>query len=313
MIEFLTVIFIKVADTVLGWTIGKTLDQTFPNLFGRKNKEIIELYEKRLKEKDQAIEKKERHLKRTEKKHQKSKEEADEERKRIIDSLKRRSISTNKLIEKYDDSLNAIVFSYSNQGEIVDGKTKSTKFIREAVEPFNAKYLGGTDVLIPPSKVPVWIKNQNDLKKWFERNILKGRYCKVKFLVLFDLKKKAFWENYLPYQQKRPNHFSIGEQLSVDDLFTEEQINKISLGEIIREGDIAWLASTILSGDELERVLRNQGLIEKKLGKPSLRIVAQDDFTENLSEVLKEYVAKSDELAQAIVDEAKFWHDKLQG
>lgn len=306
MTDFLFSILVKIADAVLGWTVGKKLDEVFPNLFGSKNKEIIDLYEKRLKERDTDV-------KRLERKSKRSREESDEERKRIIDSLRRRSISANKLIEKYDDSLNAIIFSYANQGEVIDGKTKISKFVRGAVEEYNGKYLGGTDVLIPPSKVPSWIKNQKDLKKWFEESILKGRYCKVKFLILFDLKKKAFWENYLPYQQKRPNHFSIGEQLNAEDLFTEEQINKISLGEIIREGDIAWLASSVLSGDELEKILRNQTAIERKLGNLSLRVIASDDVKNSLSETLKEYTADPDALAQAIIDEAKFWHERLKG
>lgn len=296
----------KLIDPVLSWAVGKTLDQLVPSLFGGKNKEIIELYERRLKQK-------ERDIKLIKKGKDKDKQLYEDERKRIIDSLKRRSISTSKLIEKYDNSLNAVILSYATQGEIVGGKTRRLAFIKEELVKYNAKYLGGTDTLIPPSKVPSWIKDQNDLKRWFEKNILKGRYCKVKFLILFDLKKKAFWDSYVPYQQKKPKHYNIGELLSVEDLFTEEQISKISLGEIIREGDIAWLASTVLSGEELEVVLRGQNIIEKRLKRPSLRVIASGEIKNELVEALKGFISSPDVVAQSIIDEAKFWDDRLKG
>ena len=45
MTNFLFTIFINIADTILDWTIGKSLDQVFPNLFKDKNKAILEKYE----------------------------------------------------------------------------------------------------------------------------------------------------------------------------------------------------------------------------------------------------------------------------
>ena len=90
--------------------------------------------------------------------------------------------------------LNAILISYSSQKEVTSGgKLRESHFIRSELERYNVKYLGGSDSLIPPSKVPRHIKNGNDLRNWFNSEILKGRYCKLKFLVLLDLRKKTFW------------------------------------------------------------------------------------------------------------------------
>ena len=173
--------------------------------------------------------------------------------------------------------------------------------------------MGGTESLIPPSNVPAWIKESKDLRRWFKRNILRKRYCKLKLLVLIDLKKKAYWDNYLPYQQKKPLHKTIGEVLAVEDLFTEKQINRIALSEIIIEGDIAWLASTVLSGEDLEKILNNQKLIEIKLEHPSLRRLANDSIRRKLSRILSEYVSNSGEVSKKIVEEAKFWYERLKG
>lgn len=187
------------------------------------------------------------------------------------------------------------------------------KFVQEELKKYNAKHLGGADALIPPTKVPKWIKNRSDLQAWFEKEILKGRYCKLRFLILFDLRKKAFWNSYVPYEQKHPWNFTLGEVLSIEDLFTEEQINKIALSDVIRDGDIAWLASYLLSGNELEVIHKNQSLIEHKLGNPSLREFSNDTILNKLSTVLAEHgIINPDEVAKAIIDEAKFWSSRLK-
>ena len=110
-----------------------------------------------------------------------------------------------------------------------------------------------------------------------------------------------------------PFHFTLGEVLGIEDLFTEEQINRIALGDIIRDGDIVWLASRLLSGNELEIIHKNQTLIENKLGNPSLRELSNDSMVSKLSDTLAQFnITNPDEVYRAIVDEAKFWHSRLK-
>lgn len=303
---WIVLILKTLGDAILEWLIGKSLDERFPWLF-KNNLKIIEEYEKRIKGKDVHIKKLKERRERGEEKHKK-------EKARIIASLKRRGLSTDKLIEKYDKPLNAILISYSSQKtEVRKGSFQGSHFIKEELKRYNAKYLGGTESLIPPARVPSWIKDGKDLRRWFKRNILRKKYCKLKLLILIDLKKKAFWDNYLPYSQKHPIHRTIGEVLTVEDLFTEQQINRIALSEIIIEGDIAWLTSTILAGEELQKILNNQGLIEKKLGHPPLRKLANDSVRTELTHVLSEFVSNPREVSQAIIEEAKFWNERLKG
>ncbi len=293
-----------IIDDIISWIVGRVLDRLFPNR--NSNEKLIEELNKRVTSLQDDKEK-------LTKDSQKDKETRETEKRKILDSLKRRGLSVDKLIQKYDEPLLAILISYASQKEKQkSGYYKDSHFLRSELEKYNSKYLGGTDVLIPPVNVPHWIKNNVDLRKWFEKEILKGRFCKIKYLALIDLKKDAYWETYLPYEQKKPMHFTIGEVLGIKDVFSEAEINKISLSQIIRDGDIGWLASTTITGDELDLILKNQTMIEHELMNPSLRILSGDDMVPKLSAVLKPFIQKPDKVAKEIVQEAKFWEAKLR-
>lgn len=213
--------------SIISWIVSNILNRFF--FRARKTDQIIETLEERLAGKDKSIERLRREQKRRAK-----------ERHHIVQALKRSGLSTDRLIDRYDKPLNAILISYATQVEPTQkGFYRKCKFIRDELMTYNAKGLGGSDFLIPPTKVPNWIKNNEDLQTWFEQDILKGRYCKLKLLILFDLRKKAFWHNYVPYEQKKPWNFTLGEVLDVEDIFTEKQISKIALSDIVRSGDIA--------------------------------------------------------------------------
>lgn len=297
----------KIGDTAFGELVKKVLEKRFPKLFKDKTKEIVDIYEHRIEEKNTEIVRLEKERLEQQQQHQ-------QEEGRLMSSLKRRSIAVDKLLEQYHKPLNAIIISYATQREQVSGKNRQSHFLKNELARYNSKYLGGTDVLIPPASVPAGLKTQEDLKRWFEIDILKNRYCKIKFLVLFDLKRSAFWGTYLPYIQKKPMHFSLGDKLSIEDIFTNEQINKLAISEIITSGDIAWLASSVVSEIELEVILRNQKSIETEIGNPSLRVLSNIAIKNKLASVLSKYnIQDSDSIAQSIVDEAKFWHNKIKG
>ena len=290
-----------IISAIVSWITNNILNRVF--FRARKPEKIIDTYERRLAEKDKSIEKLTREQRKREK-----------EKLRIFQSLKRSGLPTEKLVERYDRPLNVILISYATQVEPTGtGYYRPCKFVLEELKRFNAKGLGGADFLIPPAKVPQWIKNKNDLESWFEKEILKGRYCKLRFLILFDLRRKAFWKSYIPYAQIKPFNYTIGEILDIEDLFTEDQITRIALDNIIRDGDIVWLASRLLSGSELETIHKNQSNIENKLGNPSLRELSNDRMMNKLSTVLAEFgITTPAEVSQAIIDEAKFWHARLK-
>jgi len=277
-------IVITILSAPIAWYIWRKLDQLFKN---KSNERIVKDYYEALQEKE--LERKEEF----------------KEKQQIIDALKRSSISTSRLIERYDKPLNAILISYSWQNP--------PGFIRDELARYNSKWLGGDVSLIPPKNVPKEIKNRENLKSWFEKEILKDRDCKLKFLALIDLTEKTYWNTYLPDANVERIHCSIGEKLNIDDLFTPEQIRTIALKDIIQNGDIAWLSSRVLSSDELEIIHLNQTVIENKLGNLSLRELSDTDKIEEITSVLTDIgIGNPEEVSKAIVDEAKFWHSRLK-
>lgn len=305
-------------DIIWNWIVTKILDKIFSKK--NENMKIIEFYEERLKKHEQKIDELEKEKGDIKKSWERDLSKKAIDTKRVIASLKRKGLSTDKLIERYDRPLNAILLSYASQKMEIkrkNGKStylKAESFMRERLQKFDAKWLGGTDFIIPPSKIPGNVTNKTTLKKWFETKVLKNGYCKIKLLALIDLKKDVVWKNYLPYKQKKPLHYTIGEKLDIQDLFTEEEIiNKLALARIIRDGDIGWLASSTLSEKELEIIHRNQTAIEKSLRNPSLRLLSDNKQISKISKVLAEYnIKRPREVAEAIVEEAKFWNEKLR-
>ena len=153
------------------------------------------------------------------------------------------------------------------------------------------------------------------MEKWFHEEILKGRFCKLKFLTFIDLRNGSFWGTFLPYTQKKPMHFSIGEMLKPEDIFTDEQIRAIAIDDVIQEGDVAWLASTAISGEELQAILRNRKTIEERLGKPSLRLLATgaETIQDRLVKALTGIIENPESVADAVLEEARFWYERMKG
>jgi hypothetical protein len=292
-----------IISAIVGWITSNILNKIFKR--EKNNQEIIKLRSellRQLEEKDHQI------IKLTD-----EQKDIIKEKQRMIDSIKRSGLSTEKLINRYGKGLNAILISCYNQkspSDTIYGTPE--KFLLKELERFNGKHLGSGVYLIPPASMPKNIHNRNDLEQWFETEILKGRYCILKFLIVFDLNKKAYWKNYLPYKQKKELSHTLGDVLDVEDLFTEEQIKTTTIDNIIKSGDIGWLAYNYLSESEFQIIRNNQNAIEKALGNPSLRLLTNESMKDKISSVLSRYsIDNSHDIAEAIISEAKFWQLKL--
>ncbi len=63
----------------------------------------------------------------------------------------------------------------------------------------------------------------------------------------------------------------------------------------------------------LDLVHKNQTIIEKRLGNPTLRELSNADMISKLTTILTEIgISNSDEVSEAVVNEAKFWHSRLK-
>ena len=159
--SFFVWVISKIGETAFGQLVLERLEKDFPRLFKNKTKEIVKIYEKRIEEKNQEIQELLEQQSRQDREHS-------EEEERTTKSLKRRSISVEKLLAKYHSPLMGILISYATQKEKVGNRVKDSHFIKEELARFNSKYLGGTDTLIPPRFVPAHLKTQEDLEKWFK-------------------------------------------------------------------------------------------------------------------------------------------------
>lgn len=296
-----------VGETVAGERIKVFLEQKFPRLFRNKTREIIEEYENRLDAQNEQIAIREAEIGALEV----AGRQAVGAQGHMARALKRRSISVEKLLDRYHRPLRAILVTYSAQHRTSDnGRVERSAFIRAELERFGARSLGGNVIIVPPRHVPANIKDRAGLKLWFEEEILRGRFCRIN-LALIDLRMSTYWGTYLPYISIRPFHRTIGEVLSADDVFTDEQMRGIALADVISSGDVAWLASAVVGEDELDIIIRNQATIEESLGRPSLRLLAKDEMHDRLVESLRDFVDEPADIARRIIEEAGFWHGQL--
>ena len=307
--EFITIFF----SAIVSWITSSILNKLFRK---KTTKEVLELNNRRL------IELLEEHEKVISKLEKESKKKELEESS-IFESIRRSGLSTeklmNELIDEYHRPLNAILICTYFQ-KIPDGTLygKDKKFVFEELQRYECKSLGGGIYLIPPKNVPDGIHDNNDLHKWFDTEILKDKYCKLKFLLLVDLRKKAYWMNNLPYQPSdnpfHRIHRNIGEVLSLEDIFNEDHISQTTtIAKIISHGDIGWLAHKHVSENDLVTIRLNQSSIENKLGKPTLRELALGNYRSKLKTVLEEFdIQNPEEAAKLIISEAQYWNRQIK-
>ena len=327
---------VAISEIIWGWFVNKILDKIL-SIFSKKKKmekdniKILNILEQMQKEKLQLQQEKEKLYKELEKNREAIEKERKErlktvsEYKRLIEALKRKGLSKDVLIQKYRKPIEAILISISDQRIYEKNGWRKAKddekFVRNfIINELNAKYLGGSLWIIPPTKVPKNLNKRADLQNFFENILYKypNHTCKLNLITKINLK-TSFWKNYLRYPQKRPRYHTIGEVLDIDEIFDKEDLadaladSKISLLKPILEGDIGFFASRILQGKELEIIHKNQVEIEEKLDNPTLRELAKDDQIPKITQVLTDYDIKDpEEVAKAIVEDAKFWYEKLK-
>lgn len=298
-----------IISAIVSWITSNILNKL---LRKKTAKEVLEINNRRLIE---LLEEREETISKLEKESKKR----ELENASIFQSIKRSGLLTEKLIAEHNRPINIILICVYFQ-KIPDGTPygKAEKFVFEELQRYDSKSLGGGVYLVPPKNVPETIHDKNDLRRWFDSEILKGRYCKLKFLVLVDLRKNAYWMNNLPYQPTdSPFHRinrNIGEVLSLEDIFNEDQISRTTtIAKIIGHGDIGWLAHKHVGEDDLAIIRPNQLSIENKLGNPTLRELKSVNYKGKLKTVLEEFgIHNPEEVAKSIISEAKFWNRKIK-
>lgn len=303
-------------------TQGQELEESLDNVEQelakiREEKEKLERVHDRIDEKNAKLKEKDSEL--TEKEERISRFE------RIMRSLERKGISRREIIKKYKRSLPIILISYTKQEA-----PEKESFVSSAFkEKLNAKYLGGSDQVVPPEKVrQAGIDDRDSLEEWIEKEVyegIDGRSSIIRFAAIADLRNEVFWRDDFSYDSKAGS--TVGDALGIEGIIESEAFvelldagDKAAVEEVIREGDIGFFASRWVEESDLNSIHENQSEIEEKLGDKlgalNLRNLSSASAVDAISEVLEEYIELPEEsvreVSEGIVDEANIWQRELQ-
>mgnify|MGYP001620016671 CR=1 FL=1 len=165
MTNFLFTIFINIADTILDWTVGKSLDQIFPNLFKDKNKAILEKYENVISDYKKKYEdevSKSKKLKAEKKVVKFEKTELKKFLDKINETLQKENISKEELIKNIASSLKAVIFF-----KTAEDISQKRFLLRDQVYPeMGIISIRSGLAMLPPKRVPQDLSNTKIIE-WF--------------------------------------------------------------------------------------------------------------------------------------------------
>lgn len=231
--------------------------------------------------------------------------------------LREQGIDTSYLVEKYDDSLYAPVMVLTHFSSPNHNNEAGEKLIGENLTALDAKTLHGATKIIPPRDFDQNLRGRKDLKEWFDDEVLGGQdnlSHKLEFLSIVDITQVFDRDSTKQDKVGYPAN-TVNELFDTDTVVpTEELLNilsqseKISIEHEIRE-NIALLAVSSASEEQMEALIENQTEIQNKLGALSQILNTK---VERINKVLAENgVPGPEELAKGIQNEAKQLKDIL--
>jgi len=241
---------------------------------------------------------------------------------RVRSSLKEVGISTEDLVKEYDHPLKAmLIFKFR---ERISGR--KSVVLRDKIRELGFKYIQSGVYVLPPVLTPSSLETREDIGKWFKSAVVDPigpnlEYV-IPFAVLIDLR-KAYSERKAPERAWGRTIFGV---LGPDELFPPEYIigtmnrKHISLEDIIRLGDITFLAAGCLTDSELLKVQENKreliSQIQYTLGTRGINLSEYKKMdSEKLASMLRRFVddpARARHIAETIVNEAIFWDKFLK-
>lgn len=279
----------------------------------KNNQEIIEKLDNLRREKETLREQKEGEIEDYES------ELSDYER--IIESIQDESVARKRLIESYWKPLHALVACFTkSKVETEDGKEN---FVLETLRNGrDVEQITGSTYIVPPKDVPEQIKGSPDsreaIEEWVEEEVYSDHpdaMSHIGMLGLVDLRNVYSSSDY--EQDELPHFFStVDREFDLEDIFNSEDFSRllanqsVNLTEIIEEGDIAFFVSNAVSSEELSSIQANQEKVQKELGNPNVKELANIADSE-LIDALEPYISNPSEVAESVKDEADIWVEQL--
>ena len=234
-------------------------------------------------------------------------------------TLKEENISTEKIIEELDTSINALLFMKTSEDIGLE-----RKIIVKNIDKLGFKHIDKGVYVLPPIKTPK-LKNNNEIDVWIKKNVLKGcpknyEYI-VEFASIIDLKKTHSKRNVSKYRKMGRTIFEV---LSIDDILPVKEALKylkfkknISLFDIIELTSFSFLVEEYnCSKKDYESLKKNNenilNNIKRELDVTELKttdLATVDNLI--LYKSLDDYVSKPLDIAKMIKENASFWKYKI--
>ena len=234
-------------------------------------------------------------------------------------TLKTENISTEKIIEELDTSINALLLMKTSE----DIGSKRRILVKN-IDKLGFKHIDKGVYVLPPVKTPK-LKNNEELDTWIKKNILKGCPKKYEYIIEFasiiDLKKTHNIRNVPTYRRKGRTIFEV---LSIEDILPVREALKylkfkknISLFDIIELTSFSFLVEEYnCSKKDYESLKKNNenilNNIKKELDVTELKttdLATVDNLI--LYKSLDDYVSKPLDIAKMIKENASFWKYKI--
>ena len=319
MTNFLFTIFINIADTILDWTIGKSLDQVFPNLFRDKNKAIFEKYENVISDYKKKYEdevSKSKKLKAEKKVVKFEKTELKKFLDKINETLQKENISKEELIKNIASSLKAVIFF-----KTAEDISQKRFLLRDQIYPeMGIISIRSGLAMLPPKRVPQDLSNIK-IVEWF-LNEIKSRLPEdyeynmlvISVIDLNETRSFKFLQHFRRINFSYLDKIPVEELMSVSDVANYfEKKKHLASRDIIEIPNLVFLVEDyLISKSDLEKLKKNNNAIlseiKKEVGTEELKTTDFATIENSIVEkVLKKYTSSPTEIADRIKENSIFW------
>jgi hypothetical protein len=240
---------------------------------------------------------------------------------RLSSSIKTAGITTYEIVRNYDKPVKAILLMKFR--ETIGGKRQVV--LKDRLKKLGFKFIWGGVRILPPVKTPQYLDSQKDLDRWIRDNIIDGLDPEFKyvfpFATLLDMSVVFSERKGAPEVGPSGRVRTLFEELGADDfdpgvVYSCIKKRHVSIEDLIRQGDIVFLASKSLDSSTRERLEHSKEEITNELKKATgverldLSYFSSMDKKgeRKLSAALKKgHVSDEKAVAKGIIHEAKFW------
>lgn len=241
--------------------------------------------------------------------------------KRIRSSIKDAGLSTEALVKDYGNPLTAVLIDKYGK----ERKNKKFVQLKKRLDELGFKVVQGGVRILPPILTSKYnLKTKIDIEKFLREKVLydlpANQPYGFSFAVPIDLKQVFSEKKNLSEMAWCKTVFEV---IEPDELFPPEYLlkqirNATSIEELIRRGDIVFLAYSSCSESEIKKLDEKRDEIYAALMVlASVKQIGLKDYKKlqisDLANILSPYVKQPEVVAKEIIDQATLWDDYLSG